>query len=248
MGYSEYSSYGIDPIGKTRFYGVYSGIVTNKTDPENKKRLSVIVPQITGGDQLVLVKPSAPSDTLSSIHLPAIGANVWIIFESGDPNYPVWMSSNSTTPSYYGSFYDTTTQTLSANNTPTVITLNTTAENNEITIDSTYKSRIKFNYAGTYNVQFSAQVSNNGTSTTNFWLRKNGVDVTWSNGEVTTSNQNHHVLPSWNYVLTLAANDYLEFVWMSNDYANTLEAQAATLSPASPGVASMIVTAQLIKS
>jgi len=147
---------------------------------------------------------------------------------------------------YYGSFYDTTTQTLTAANTPKVITLNTTAENNGITINSTYKSRITFNYAGTYNIQFSAQVSNNGTSIANFWLRKNGTDLTWTNGEVTTSNQNHHVLPAWNYVLTLAANDYLEFVWMSNDAANTLEAQAATTSPASPAVASMIVTVQQV--
>jgi hypothetical protein len=92
MSYSEFTQYGIDPIGKTRFYGIYSGIVTNNVDFENKKRLSVIVPQVTGSDDLILVKPSAPSDTLSSIHLPAIGANVWIIFESGDPNYPVWMS------------------------------------------------------------------------------------------------------------------------------------------------------------
>jgi len=146
----------------------------------------------------------------------------------------------------YGSFYDTTTQTLTAANTPKVITLNTTAENNGITIDSTYKSRIKFTYAGEYNIQFSAQVANNGTSTANFWLRKNGTNVDWSNGEITTSNQNHHALPAWNYVLTLAANDYLEFVWMSNDAANTLEAQTATTSPASPAVASMIVTATLV--
>jgi len=145
----------------------------------------------------------------------------------------------------YGSFYDTTTQTLTAANTPKVITLNTTAENNGITIDSTYTSRIKFTYAGKYNIQFSAQVANNGTSTANFWLRKNGTNVDWSNGEIVTSNQNHHALPAWNYVLTLAANDYLEFVWMSNDAANTLEAQTATTSPASPAVASMIVTATL---
>jgi hypothetical protein len=248
VSYNNYAHYSIDPLERVRFYGIYQGTVTNNVDAENKKRLSIIVPQITGSDDLVFVKPSAPSDILNFIQIPAVGTYVWVMFESGDPNYPVWISSNSTTPSYYGSFYDTTTQTLSAANTPTVISLNTTAENNEITIDSTYKSRIKFNYAGTYNVQFSAQVSNNGTSTANFWLRKNGVDVPWSNGEVTTSNQNHHVLPSWNYVLTLAANDYLEFVWMSNDRANTLEAQAATTSPASPGVASMIVTAQLIKS
>ena len=147
---------------------------------------------------------------------------------------------------YYGSFYDTTTQTLSAANTPTVITLNTTSESNSVTIDSTYKSRIKFTYAGTYNIQFSAQVSTSGSSTANVWIRKNGTDLSWTNGEVDTSNQNHYVLPAWNYVLTLAANDYIEFVWMSNSSSSTLLAQAATTSPASPAVASMIVTAQQV--
>jgi hypothetical protein len=145
----------------------------------------------------------------------------------------------------YGSFYDTTTQTLTGANTPKAITLNTTDKSNGVTIGAP-TSKIIFKYAGTYNVQFSAQVANNGTGIANFWLRKNNTDVPWTNGEITTSNQNHHVLPAWNYVLTLAANDYLEFVWMSNDAANTLEAQVATTSPISPGVPSMIVTATLV--
>ena len=134
---------------------------------------------------------------------------------------------------------------MSAANTPTTITLNTTAENNGVTVGSP-TSRVVFGYAGTYNIQFSAQVNTSGTANANFWIRKNGTDVTWTNGEVDTSNQNHYVLPAWNYVMTLAANDYIEFVWMSNSSSSTLLAQTATTSPNSPAVASMIVTAQQV--
>jgi hypothetical protein len=195
-----------------RFYGIYQGLVVDNQDPEGRGRVTVQVPQVTG---------QAVTD--------------WVdVCNTGGGIY--------TSKPVYGSFFDTTTQTLSAANTPKTITLNTTDESNGVTIGSP-TSRIVFNYAGTYNVQFSAQVANNGTATANFWLRKNGTNLTWTNGLVTTSNQNHHVLPAWNYVLTLSANDYLEFVWMSNDAANTLEATAATTSPAAPAIASMIVTA-----
>jgi len=93
MSYNEYSSYSLDPLNRSRFYGIYQGTVLDNTDFENKKRLTVIVPQVTGSDSLTLVRPSAPSGVLNSIQIPEVGAYVWVMFESGDPNYPVWMSS-----------------------------------------------------------------------------------------------------------------------------------------------------------
>jgi hypothetical protein len=195
-----------------RFYGIYQGLVIDNQDPEGRGRITVQVPQVTG---------QAVTD--------------WVdVCGNG--------GGIATSKSVYGSFFDTTTQTLSAANTPKVITLNTTVENNGVTVGSP-TSRIVFAYSGTYNIQFSAQVSTSGTATATFWIRKNGVDIDWSSGQVDTSNQNHYVLPAWNYVLTLSANDYIELVWMSDHSTSTLLAQAATTSPVSPGIPSLIVTA-----
>lgn len=96
MAHNQYSSYSLDPLGRARFYGVYKGIVTFTNDPLNQKRISIKVPQVTGADILELVSPTAPSDVFSSIQIPTVGAYVWVMFESGDPNYPVWMSSTKT--------------------------------------------------------------------------------------------------------------------------------------------------------
>lgn len=92
MSYSDYLHYSLDPTGKTRFYGIYRGLVANNYDPESKNRLSVVIPQVTGSDRLDLVPACFPPILASSpVVLPEIATEVWVMFESGDPNYPVWI-------------------------------------------------------------------------------------------------------------------------------------------------------------
>jgi len=149
---------------------------------------------------------------------------------------------------YYGSFYDTTTQTATAINTAYSMTLNNTAENNGVSIVS--NSRITFTYAGTYNVQFSAQLdrTNSGSDTVEIWLRKNGVDVANSGGSVAMDGgaAASRRVPSWNYVLTVAAGDYLELMWLTTDTHVRLLSQSASTSPAYPEIPSVIFTAQQV--
>ena len=148
-------------------------------------------------------------------------------------------------PRYYGSFYSDQTQTAASANTPYVMTLNQTPEARGVSIVS--GSRITFANAGTYNVQFSAQVSGTHTATIDIWLRQNGLNVVWSGGEVYVSNQNSYVLPAWNYVMTFASGDYLELVWATSDNSVTLLAQAAQTTPfVMPAVPSVILTAQQV--
>jgi len=154
--------YGMDPLGKTRFYGVYRAKVIDINDPLKKQRIRVQVPQVlgtsvtgwanaclpvtsngrhpkhkehtsaevaallqnhsatftaSGGDHshsvtvtfshagqsgqkllhphLVSSDPQDRND-LEIEHtrhrvVPRIGQNVWIMFEGGDPEFPVWM-------------------------------------------------------------------------------------------------------------------------------------------------------------
>ena len=145
---------------------------------------------------------------------------------------------------YYGSFYDTTTQSVGSANTPTAMTFNTTAENNGVSITSS--SQILFANAGTYNVQFSAQLTQTDNSSDNvqIWLRKNGSDLTETNTTVTMDKQNSDKVASWNFVLTVAANDYLQLMWESNSTSVTLLAQSAgSTYPATPSV---ILTVQQV--
>jgi hypothetical protein len=70
-----------------RFYGVYRGVVANNVDPTSQLRVQVQVVAVLGS-QPVWAMPCQPVGTAK---VPAVGANVWVAFEAGDPSLPVWM-------------------------------------------------------------------------------------------------------------------------------------------------------------
>jgi hypothetical protein len=87
----------------------------------------------------------------------------------------------------YGSFRDTTTQQVDFVNTPKAMTFNQiTPGVNGVTASGVaveFGSRITVARTGTYNVQFSAQLTktDSGNDIMDIWLRRNGVDVLLSN-------------------------------------------------------------------
>ena len=140
---------------------------------------------------------------------------------------------------HYGSFYDTTDQTLAAINTPYAMRLNTTAEANGVSVVS--NSRITVSAAGTYDLQFSAQIEDLGGGgsgkTVDIWLRKNGVDVVESNTKTTITSSTKYNVPAWNWVITLAASDYLEIMWLADNTNLQLTHEPAGVNfPAVPSV------------
>jgi hypothetical protein len=72
-----------------RFYGIYHGIIMDTADPQNKGRIKVQVPQVTG------IAVTDWTDVCSSggglMSASAVGDTVWIQYIAGDPNFPVWM-------------------------------------------------------------------------------------------------------------------------------------------------------------
>jgi hypothetical protein len=118
------------------------------------------------------------------------------------------------------------------------------------------KTRLTFDYAGTYNIQWSGQFENtdNSDQDVNVWLRKNGTDIFGSNGIISVPARHGstygHTIPSWNFILTVAAGDYIEFIWSaSNAGVYLLYSAGVTRSPSSnsvPSTASVIITAQLV--
>ena len=148
---------------------------------------------------------------------------------------------------YYGSFYDTTDQPLVSVTTSQLVTLNTTAEANGVSIAS--GSRVSFANAGTYSLTFSIQITNlaNSVEKAIFWVRKNGVDYPDSATEIdlqprkSAGNPNRQVI-TINYVATAVVSDYVEVWWSGSSTELTIESFAAGTSPASPAVPSIILT------
>lgn len=171
------------------------------------------------------------------------------LVNTGGDYYNVAGGGGGGSPGYYGSFYDTTDQTAAAINTGYPITINTTVENNGVSIVS--GSRVTVANGGVYNIQFSAQLVNTDTSIheVTMWLRLNGTDIAYSSGAVSVPNSHGgihgQIIPAWNYVMTLAAGDYLQFYWQTPNTAVYLERVVDGAAPISP---SMIVTVTQVAS
>jgi hypothetical protein len=73
----------------TGYGGTYRGRVVDNADPQMENRLRVLVPEIFGTDA-VWARASLPP---GEVHLPAVDEDVWVSFEHGDSDYPVWQPS-----------------------------------------------------------------------------------------------------------------------------------------------------------
>ncbi|MGH7694245.1 MAG: phage baseplate assembly protein V [Gemmatimonadaceae bacterium] len=78
------------------FQGKYRATVIQNIDPEQRGRLQLIIPDVLGpipstwAEACVpLAGPTGPP--MGVYMVPPIGAGVWVEFERGDPNYPVWV-------------------------------------------------------------------------------------------------------------------------------------------------------------
>jgi uncharacterized protein involved in type VI secretion and phage assembly len=76
----------------TQFLGKYRGVVTDNKDPLMTGRIRARVPDVTGQADSGWALPCAPFGGSSTgfFAVPAEGAGVWIEFEHGDPEYPIW--------------------------------------------------------------------------------------------------------------------------------------------------------------
>ena len=74
------------------FYGKYRGIVTDNQDPWMQGRIKARVQDIFGENSSGWALPSSPyaGDGVGLFLIPPVDAWVWIEFEHGDPEYPIW--------------------------------------------------------------------------------------------------------------------------------------------------------------
>jgi hypothetical protein len=75
-------------VGK--YYGKFSGEVTKNEDSDKLGRISVKIPAVFGPTVEVPARPCFPP---GHFFVPPVGARVWVEFEGGDPNYPLWVGT-----------------------------------------------------------------------------------------------------------------------------------------------------------
>lgn len=94
-----------------RFYGKYRGTVIQNLDPEQIGRIQAMVPDVSGLLPSSWAMPCVPfAGKQSGVYVvPQIGAGVWIEFEQGDPDYPIWSGG------YWGSAAEVPALALAGN-------------------------------------------------------------------------------------------------------------------------------------
>lgn len=80
-----------DVYGNARFYGVYRGIVYKSDDPLSLGRLQLKVPQILADQPTQWAWPVEQPEVVTKV--PKDGQGVWVMFEGGDPSYPIWLGT-----------------------------------------------------------------------------------------------------------------------------------------------------------
>ena len=75
-----------------KFFGKYRGKVKNNVDPMQLGRIQVEAPAILGDSGLSWAMPCVPyaGSGVGFFAIPPVGANIWVEFEGGEIDYPIW--------------------------------------------------------------------------------------------------------------------------------------------------------------
>lgn len=114
-----------------RFYGKYRGTVLNNIDPMQQGRIQAVVPDVTALLPSSWAMPCLPLAGINTgvFTVPPIGAGVWIEYEKGDADYPIWVGG------FWGSAAELPTLSRSVPPGLSGITLQTTLMNGIVISD-----------------------------------------------------------------------------------------------------------------
>ena len=114
-----------------KYFGKYRGMVINNIDPMQMGRLMVLVPDLAGPLPSSWAMPCFPftGKQMGAYMLPQIGAGVWVEFEQGDIDYPIWSGC------WYGSVAEVPALALAGNPVSPNIVLQTGLQNSIIISD-----------------------------------------------------------------------------------------------------------------
>jgi uncharacterized protein involved in type VI secretion and phage assembly len=74
------------------YFGKYRGKVESNVDPLQQGRLQVSCPAVLGEGRMSWALPSSPfaGSGVGLFAIPPQTANLWVEFEGGDPDHPIW--------------------------------------------------------------------------------------------------------------------------------------------------------------
>lgn len=115
----------------TKFFGKYRATVLNNVDPLKIGRLQLQVPDVNALSPVTWAMPCAPLAGIQNglFAMPITGSGVWVEFEQGDPEYPIWVGC------FWGSAAEIPALAQSAPPPIASITLQTPAQNGLIISD-----------------------------------------------------------------------------------------------------------------
>ena len=173
--------------------------------------------------------------------------NTYTTVNSNSAAWSLSVNNNSHSPGYYGSFYDTSTQTLTGVNQAKRLDIANTFEANGISLSG---NKIVFNNIGTYELIFSIQYKNISQNQEDIyiWYRKNGVDIPYSSSVFTIPARKSagipaHLIAVTPFIATLAASDFIEIYWHCNNTEVTVETFTTHNNPTIPDTPGVIITA-----
>jgi len=154
-------------------------------------------------------------------------------------------------PLYRGSFYSTGDQSPTGGTNVVPINLNETDISQGVELVNPGSASVRVVHAGTYNFQFSAQVTktDSGTDVLYMWpqVDRDGAgttygweNVTWSNSSITLFAKDDRNIAAWNFVLPVDDGAYFRMVMSSTNTGFLID--SVTSPPVGPALPGMILT------
>lgn len=147
-------------------------------------------------------------------------------------------------------YFSTVDQPIAVVDTAQVITFNQTYLESGFVLDGGTDSEITVTYSGIYNFQFIGQLASGSASAKNVyvWITRNGTDLGYTAREFVLQGSGEIDEIIWNFNLDLAAGEYVEMAWVSDDIDVTMATVPPAVSPATPhpGVTSAVLTINFI--
>lgn len=174
-----------------------------------------------------------------------VGTTGLVLTSQGAGQPATW--SGSLANAYVGAFHDESSQPMVDVTQSQVVTFSNTDVSAGVVLNGG-GTQIKVTNAGTYNFAFSFQLKNANTTSDRFariWLTQNGsapannLPMTSSIAQVPKQDgvKPGYIIVAFNFVLTLAAGDYVQVWWNADDTDVSVETVPAT--PGSPTVPQM---------